>query len=370
MFKAEFKLEAITPIFMRGADQTKAEIRASSIKGLMRWWFRALAHGVLMGNLKEIEALRRIKHEEDRIFGCTGSKSKFSVSVKYNDLKLVDAPHSYFSFGLKGKGLIGSFKVNLQIFDDRFRDLILSTFLAFGFLGSVGQRNRRAFGSIMIKDTNADFNFEVSFSYSPREFIKVLKQIIQTFEEYFEVKQTRNIYSIPIFPAIHPEFFKMKLGHKSYESWESAVLDLSKNLRSFRESNVIHRGIIKNKQISYRVTKQYDDVKRAIRGNRNVTFPYSAFGLPHQYNFLSMELKGVIIEGKKYKRRASSLFFKIIKRDNYVPMIMLFDYVFLPEGETLQLRWRNKIFVDSIPQPTLTVVKNYFDRFDGNEIRW
>ncbi|MDI3498463.1 type III-B CRISPR module RAMP protein Cmr1, partial [Archaeoglobus sp.] len=42
MYSATFTLEAITPVFMRGANQSKAEIRAASIKGLMRWWFRAL----------------------------------------------------------------------------------------------------------------------------------------------------------------------------------------------------------------------------------------------------------------------------------------------------------------------------------------
>ncbi|MGB9878340.1 MAG: type III-B CRISPR module RAMP protein Cmr1, partial [bacterium] len=29
------------PLFMGGADPKKAEWRAPSVKGLMRWWFRA-----------------------------------------------------------------------------------------------------------------------------------------------------------------------------------------------------------------------------------------------------------------------------------------------------------------------------------------
>ena len=35
-------MELITPCFCSGADQTKAEIRAPSIRGELRWWFRAL----------------------------------------------------------------------------------------------------------------------------------------------------------------------------------------------------------------------------------------------------------------------------------------------------------------------------------------
>ncbi|MET1125027.1 MAG: type III-B CRISPR module RAMP protein Cmr1, partial [Archaeoglobaceae archaeon] len=76
MFEARFKLEAITPIFMRGADQTKAEIRAASIKGLMRWWFRALA-GNYFGN--DIDGLRRA---EEYIFGSTNRRSRVVVEVE------------------------------------------------------------------------------------------------------------------------------------------------------------------------------------------------------------------------------------------------------------------------------------------------
>ena len=37
-----FHLELITPCFCAGADQSRAEIRVPSIRGQLRWWFRAL----------------------------------------------------------------------------------------------------------------------------------------------------------------------------------------------------------------------------------------------------------------------------------------------------------------------------------------
>ncbi len=76
MYRAEFTLEAVTPIFMRGADQTKAEIRAASIKGLMRWWFRALA-GSYFGD--DIAGLRKA---EEYVFGSTKQRSKVVVEVE------------------------------------------------------------------------------------------------------------------------------------------------------------------------------------------------------------------------------------------------------------------------------------------------
>ena len=49
MIASTYTFECITPCFCAGADQTKAEIRPSSIRGSLRWWFRAL------GGSKELE---------------------------------------------------------------------------------------------------------------------------------------------------------------------------------------------------------------------------------------------------------------------------------------------------------------------------
>ena len=35
-------LELLTPCFCAGADQARAEVRAPSIRGQLRWWFRVL----------------------------------------------------------------------------------------------------------------------------------------------------------------------------------------------------------------------------------------------------------------------------------------------------------------------------------------
>ena len=37
-----YRCELLTPMIMSGADQSKAELRAPSIKGALRWWWRAL----------------------------------------------------------------------------------------------------------------------------------------------------------------------------------------------------------------------------------------------------------------------------------------------------------------------------------------
>jgi len=76
MHEAKIRLKAISPLFMRGADQGKAEFRSASVKGVMRWWFRALA-----GNyLASIDELREI---EGSFFGSAGGrKSRVLVEVR------------------------------------------------------------------------------------------------------------------------------------------------------------------------------------------------------------------------------------------------------------------------------------------------
>lgn len=44
MKKETYSIEIITPCFCAGADQSKAEIRAASIRGQLRWWFRLIDH--------------------------------------------------------------------------------------------------------------------------------------------------------------------------------------------------------------------------------------------------------------------------------------------------------------------------------------
>ncbi len=70
MTRETFHLELITPCFCAGADQAKAEIRAASIRGQLRWWFRVL------GGTPEAEA---------SIFGAAagdeGTASQMQVRV-------------------------------------------------------------------------------------------------------------------------------------------------------------------------------------------------------------------------------------------------------------------------------------------------
>lgn len=69
MIRRIYHINFLTPCFCAGADQQKAELRAASIRGQLRWWFRAL------GGSRE---------EESELFGCVhGDKVQASqISVR------------------------------------------------------------------------------------------------------------------------------------------------------------------------------------------------------------------------------------------------------------------------------------------------
>lgn len=74
-----FHLELITPCFCGGAEPDKqAEIRAPSIRGQLRWWFRTL------GGFKSLAPMS-VRDQEAMIFGSTageaGSAGKLMLRV-------------------------------------------------------------------------------------------------------------------------------------------------------------------------------------------------------------------------------------------------------------------------------------------------
>src|SRR5262245_51634695 len=70
--------EIVTPMFMGGADPKRScELRVPSIKGALRFRWRALAWSRFEGQLKDIHK------EEARLFGsATVGRSSFSVALR------------------------------------------------------------------------------------------------------------------------------------------------------------------------------------------------------------------------------------------------------------------------------------------------
>ncbi|AOY59358.1 type III-B CRISPR module RAMP protein Cmr1 [Desulfococcus multivorans] len=69
----EFEVEVVTPMFLGGANVTRAELRVPSLKGMLRFWWRATSG---------INDLGAMKKREGELFGDTSRKALFSVSIE------------------------------------------------------------------------------------------------------------------------------------------------------------------------------------------------------------------------------------------------------------------------------------------------
>lgn len=162
--KAEtYEVELLTPCFCAGADQARAEIRAPSIRGELRWWFRAL------GGTRE---------QEKAVFGgvhrLEGERKEDAARASAVTVQIPNAPHSDRKATMNELGLSpdGNYLIwplrqpqsargvlpagtRFEIRISWRRDVDASLTVLFGralrawmLMGSMGTRSRRGWGSI------------------------------------------------------------------------------------------------------------------------------------------------------------------------------------------------------------------------------
>ncbi|MFN4298831.1 MAG: type III-B CRISPR module RAMP protein Cmr1 [Thermaurantimonas sp.] len=168
-----FTCETITPMFLSGADQSIPELRPPSIKGALRFWWRALN-----GHL----SLEELKKQESEIFGGTepaqrskviitcprdknflkpSTKDRFpqhrgnyplSRNTPVNILNYLaygaydyreGFTHAFFDEGQQ-------FNICLRFTDEKKVDEVIKAFVLMCYVGGLGSKSRNGFGKIKI----------------------------------------------------------------------------------------------------------------------------------------------------------------------------------------------------------------------------
>lgn len=176
MYNIIFECEVVTPMFIYGADKKTTELRPPSIKGVMRFWWRAIN-----GHLS-IDELRK---KEAQIFGGSGdNEGKSKIIVKFNNLNLLISDtlwneieyiekransgkiyklpkyekgltylfYSVLSLNEKAYIKAGStFMINIKYLNEEIYSEIISLFKVLSLFGGFGTRERRGAGSFIIK---------------------------------------------------------------------------------------------------------------------------------------------------------------------------------------------------------------------------
>lgn len=229
----KIRLKVVSPLFLNGPDpRGKPELRAASVRGQLRYWFRAI-EGTKTNDLQEVW------QTEEEIFGSTARGSQVAIrfyfegepQFVYQDI----LPHKKSTSQNQQRNQrqrlprpnaieVGQ-ECILEIITRPGIDIpngLLKALQVWLLLGGLGKRSRRMFGALQIDAiVNAPVNLPVEFDLG--------KEIIHS-EEYVDwAKRTLN-WAIgnpspirePQFPTLHPDFSRVVVCHQLLDSGPEA----------------------------------------------------------------------------------------------------------------------------------------------------
>lgn len=158
---------------MYGATK-EPEIRASSIKGLLRYWWRMFHYD---GN---VESLKDLKEKEEKIFGSTNGRSPVQIRVKkiiqkfarnnefpQKNIEKKDGLNYLFYFMKAGQNVKksyikegGKFEIEFRYKEEEIAKEYLEALNWLQKFGGMGSRNRRGAGNFKILDISGDEGFK------------------------------------------------------------------------------------------------------------------------------------------------------------------------------------------------------------------
>ena len=374
--RANFTLKVLTPMFMGGADpEGDPELRAASIRGAMRFWFRAIA-GAITNDPREIYRL------ESEVFGNTERKSRVVVRVKYSQPykkssllikpedptknkrakplplslaylanmgliryfgkkelpKDIDKSRRGFYWGRFGFSDKFKFRVEFQSNSGEILDIAAKTFKIAAYIGGFGTRWRHGFGSCQI-DVSSGKPAVIDLDNTVAE----LRELITELARSLKIEVNRRIKSFPDFPIFHPDYVEVWEGTLPCpnNAWETCLDNIGEIYREFR---------INGEDRTH--TKDYLDliepifkgeIQKLKNSKKDLDFTNDIFGLPLPFRSRTYNRSATLnISNRKKKigRRASPLILHVEPKDRLV-RATLFISKFIPDDA--------KYFVDRAP---------------------
>jgi CRISPR-associated protein Cmr1 len=209
-----FDVETLTPLFLAGAEQTKAELRAPSFRGLMRYWLRALVGGA---EGTDARGLEKVMKTETAIFGATDTGSAISVKVSGvsseprefteqtsirvgGQWQATGKGYLLWSMVKSGKVERGNFKPARWYFppgtgfqltlsarskDDTRLKQAVAAFWLLTHLGGIGSRSRRCAGSISVRAQSDIYTLPFSTPANAEDLREQLRRGIATARAFY-----------------------------------------------------------------------------------------------------------------------------------------------------------------------------------------
>lgn len=248
MKQITFHLQTLTPMFMAGADGEKVEIRPPSLKGDLRFWWRAY----YWGQKTNVLTIDEIRTEEGKIFGTTengGRKSNFALKISHQRLnpttgKLPNHPIpvvsrgrsfsinilEYLAYGTyeyqRGRGnvftrqyLPPGYEMTITLLPRQGvnENDIVKSFYFLVMFGGLGSKSRNGFGSIAVKNSDIFKRYGLPETFPDKQF--------------FTENLSTN-HHVPPFTAFSKGMRVFKLKQR-WKSWDDCLAELG---RIYRES--------------------------------------------------------------------------------------------------------------------------------------
>lgn len=379
MYKLEAIYRVVTPLFASGADQRKsAELRAPAFKGVLRFWYRAVALPFCNYELSEV------RRREKELFGSTEGQASFMLQVKAVSPMGTLVPYgerwespgsSYLGYGVIGWNrdnrqvetsrpyLSGDFRFTatliMPIKKEKSADTegLKRALQALGLCGGMGSRSRKGFGSLVLESLVENDNQIWTAPKNVEELRARIKEIFQN----TSLKDEEPEYSA--FSG------KTRVAICPSNSDALALLDeVGKEMvryRSYGQSQGNRRVVLGDETAEQNFRDDHDLIWNIVQGaNTGTAHPRRVvFGLPHNYFFVSARQK-VGVNARENQRRASPLFIHIHQlAEGCAAVFTLMPGRFLPPEDRVEIAVQRGNRVPVHPNVDYKVIHDFIDRF-------
>ena len=349
----EATYRVVTPMFCGGAEpETNAELRLSSFKGVLRFWWRALAWSRLGGDRG------RIKQQEDSLFGSAdGGQSSVSMRLVPGSEPGSVAAHEVLTVSQSGGGPIGEgarylgygvmeafasrrkgtrageltrpclrspfeFTVRMRVREGRKNERdhggqlasLEKALVCLGTHGGMGAKSRKGYGSLALRSLCVDGEQR----WRPPQTISELGDFLA------DLRRNHDAADLPEYTALSVQTRQVLVPSVMNESME--LLDfVGRELMRYRSWG--HNGEIFREESEKNFRDDHDLMKSSSPNSHPRRI---AFGLPHNYG-----KRRVGPHDQQFDRRASPLFIHIHEcGDTPIAVLSFLPARFLPKNRS------------------------------------
>lgn len=377
----------VTPMFLGDADQRATSLRPPSVKGALRFWWRALSWGRCLDQARSVsDALKLLHRDEAYLFGsaadeASSGQSRFLLDVQYagapvesSRLPCAGPGHQY----LLGQGLYhfnrGYLRSALEPGELRLRLLfrartesrhiasVARALLVLGLLGGLGSRGRKGFGSLAIQSLEG---IDLQVPGNTNELREALARLVAD-----------RPNGLPPYTAFSMQSRIDAVSDGGQDVWK-LLGEVGGEMQRYRSWG--RNGQVSGQPAEQNFSEDHDLTRDAAQGKPVPTHPQRVvFGLPHNYFFSSLNAPDNKLDvNAMYRksdgkwtdiganRRASPLFIHIHEflDGDRAGILALLPAQFLPKDWQIGMKKAGQPACGFEPDPDWTVLHEFMDRF-------